>query len=511
MGNTSAENDAWTRREPLVIVGLAAVTGIVYLAWSVLAAGELGFPLDDSWIHQVFARSLAETGEMAYNPGEPTAGSTAPLWTVLLALARLLPVDPRWSAYLYGMFFLAGSAWLMSRIWRRLCPSAAGLVAVAPAVLLLMDWHMAWAALSGMETCLFIFLSLLLVYLTMKSAAPWEVGLVAGLLTVTRPEGVVLATLCWARGNWDLWSEQQRPEDEVASRQGRRPTLARAVRYSLAWGVAFLLPLAPYLAFSWNVSGSLLPNTFYAKVATYGRAGLLGLLSFFGETAVVLVLGPLALLAPGLVVSAALVWRRSRDALLLWGWPLALLALYAWRLPATYHHARYEMPVLPFLILLGWWGIVGFPGRQQLRLLSRVYPWLLAALVAGSWVRGVGIYGGDVRFINVTQVSAARWLRDNTPPTAVVGTHDIGAIGYFSGRRILDTAGLITPEVVPWIHDQPHLLEYLRQQRVGYVAQFTVWYPQISAALKDREVYRVHDAAVAAAGGDDFVIYQTGW
>ncbi|HXD99632.1 MAG TPA: hypothetical protein VN646_23970, partial [Candidatus Acidoferrum sp.] len=49
-----------------------------------LVAGTSGFPLDDSWIHLHFARNLAEGAGFAYNPGRPVAGSTAPLWTLLL-------------------------------------------------------------------------------------------------------------------------------------------------------------------------------------------------------------------------------------------------------------------------------------------------------------------------------------------------------------------------------------------------------------------------------------------
>src|ERR1051325_11139025 len=53
-------------------------------------AGASGFPLDDSWIHLQFARNLAEGAGFSYNPGVPVAGSTAPLWTLLLAAGAVV-------------------------------------------------------------------------------------------------------------------------------------------------------------------------------------------------------------------------------------------------------------------------------------------------------------------------------------------------------------------------------------------------------------------------------------
>ena len=39
------------------------------------------------------------------------------------------------------------------------------------------------------------------------------------------------------------------------------------------------------------------------------------------------------------------------------------------------------------------------------------------------------------------------WLRDHTPPDANVGTLEVGMIGYYSQRRMIDFAGLIQPQV----------------------------------------------------------------
>jgi hypothetical protein len=40
-----------------------------------------------------------------------------------------------------------------------------------------------------------------------------------------------------------------------------------------------------------------------------------------------------------------------------------------------------------------------------------------------------------------------RWIRDNTAPTISLATIDIGHLGYYSQRRIVDMAGLVQPDV----------------------------------------------------------------
>ena len=45
-------------------------------------------------------------------------------------------------------------------------------------------------------------------------------------------------------------------------------------------------------------------------------------------------------------------------------------------------------------------------------------------------------------------------------------THDIGAVGYFAPRPILDIAGLVSPEVVP-LMQHPDAMWALMQERGG--------------------------------------------
>ena len=66
-----------------------------------------------------------------------------------------------------------------------------------------------------------------------------------------------------------------------------------------------------------------------------------------------------------------------------------------------------------------------------------------------AFVLGLQAYVQDVAIIDQEMVAAAQWIRDNIPPDDLLVVHDIGAVGYFAPRPILDIAGLISPEVVP--------------------------------------------------------------
>ncbi len=93
-GSRSLLDAAW------VTAAWTLALGLFWLRqWQIAGtAGLSSFPLDDPWIHLHFARNLAEGHGFAYNPGVPVAGSTAPLWTLLLAsVFALLGPHPFWA------------------------------------------------------------------------------------------------------------------------------------------------------------------------------------------------------------------------------------------------------------------------------------------------------------------------------------------------------------------------------------------------------------------------------
>jgi hypothetical protein len=82
--------------------------------------------------------------------------------------------------------------------------------------------------------------------------------------------------------------------------------------------------------------------------------------------------------------------------------------------------------------------------------------------------------------INDMQVTIGRWLRDNTPPGAVVAANDVGAIAFHSQRRVIDTVGLTEPTLGRFYLAGGTLEQYLRQEKPQYACLFPSWHDKIA-------------------------------
>jgi hypothetical protein len=431
---------------------------------------HIGFPLDDAWIHQTYARNLATLGEWAFIPGQPSGGSTSPLWTVLLAGGYLLKINPlHWTMLLSGLLITTlgtlvemGLGWIVEG-YRGRFPWA-GLVVV-------FEWHFVWASLSGMETLLHGVVVLLVALLLVGRSQRWLlIGLLAGLSTWIRPDGmtllgpILLTAVCTEKG---------------LSR--------KAGAFGLVL-LGFVLLLVPYLFFNLTQGGKFLPTTFYAKQAEYASWQARPLAGRVGELALQFLSGSAIILLPGVLLQ---VRRAVKQAA--WGqismliWVLGYIGIYLFRLPA-YQHGRYLIPAMPVYFLLGLAGFMAFMrsswrSKQHLPLLKLGWGTVLALVCAGFWIMGLRSYQADVEFIESEMVATARWVAENIPEDALIAAHDIGALGYFDHHQLVDLAGLITPQVISFFRDEAQLSSYLDQQGVDYLIVFPDWYPALSGGL----------------------------
>jgi len=484
-----------TRRRWLGLVliwALCAASLCGFLGISLQTFG-LGLPLDDAWIHQTYARNLVERGEWAFLPGEPSSGSTAPLWTGLLALARWVGLGPVSSTILFGLIALALTAivcerWLRARVNDLQAPT------LWVAALVALEWHLVWAGLSGMETLALALLSVGVLWASEEGRLPsLALGVLIGLGVWLRPDALLLL----------LPAGIQIAADRRRSRGERLRRLAWAMI-----GVGLLL--GPYLAFNRTLSGEWWPSTFYAKQAEYAslRAIPLGIRVLEQYRAPLAGAGAVLLVGVAICAVHALRSRRvERLAPLLWVG--AFLGAYALRLPVVYQHGRYAMPVLPALIVLGSEGMMRWcrprAAGMGRRLLSRAWAVCLPVVTLAFWFLGARAYSRDVAIIETEMVTAARWVRDNTPPGSLIAAHDIGALGYYGDRELVDLAGLVSPEVIPILRDEDALAAYLEERGADYLVTFPGWYPALTRGLTP--IYSTGGAYSRAAGGENMAIY----
>ncbi len=485
-----------TRREARRYLILLLLTGLVlggYLATSKAVYG-FGFPLDDAWIHQTYARNLVAEGEWAFLPGQPSAGSTAPLWTLVLSLGYRLGIDPKAWSYLLGGLLLMATAWVCG-LWfvqrmekpRRWILWAASLV--------ILEWHLAWAAVSGMEILALAFIAAYVLYrLECTQFRAVFLGAVIGLGVWIRPDALSLLLPV----GWTILFRD-------------RATFKRLIVDIGCVCLGLVITIIPYGMFNFWLSGTWWPSTFYAKSAEYAVLRESSLIQRLITQLSVPFVGAAVILLPGIVISVIQSCRTKKwtqFASLLWA--VGFLAAYAWRLPVTYQHGRYAMPVIPILLVVGSSGLIVVmdyePKQTFRRLLAKSWPISTWAAALAFLVLGAQAYGRDVAIIETEMVQCAQWIAVNTESNAIVASHDIGALGYYSRRPLLDLAGLISPEVIPFIRDEDALAQYLTKNNAAYLMTFPQWYPSLVQQAK--RVYLTASEFSPRSGGENMAVYK---
>jgi len=355
-----------------------------------------------------------------------------------------------------------------------------------------------------METSLFLFLVALAFHARCSGRAVLT-GAALGLALWVRPDALMLVAVFavdagLARVTPVAAASPEAPSSrERAAGQASAAAAARAADAAPggvangAWRAAlvFLALAVAYGAFNLAVGGRLLPDTFAAKTAFYAGRSRWGFLT--GDVAECFGTGAWLLLAPfalgALAREVRSLARRAPGVLRLEaGWVVALPLAYLVLLPYAHRFMRYLVPALPALAVLGLAGVqaawrsralrswIGSPAARRAALAGVAV--LAAALHARAAADSDGFYLYACRYHAERNERAGRWLAANTPADAVVATHDVGAIAYESRRRIVDTVGLVSPEVIPWVGRagyERRLEDLFARRGVTFVAAFDEW------------------------------------
>ena len=447
----------WAWAALCTVVGMGA---LLYLSISLsVSADPLLMPLDDTYIHFQYARQMAAGQPFAYHPGAPaTSGGTSLLYPAVLALGYRLGFTG-WSlaywALALGALAFAGAAWLVYRIGANnpLVGEAAadGGIAFALALAFALTGPFLWAALSGMETALFLLLVLLAFYTVQQGRFAAAIAALA-LLPLIRPEGLFLAAL----GSFAL--AVRFPWPRTNGERVRRlallavPVLAGAIQPVINLAATGSVSSSGMTAKSHLANGSVpLVERVFSVLETFGRMWLELLTGISRDWGLFTspVLPGVAL--GGMLVGVWLAIRQQRVTLpaLALAWILALTAGVATLDTAFWQFKRYQVPVMGLFFPVAAWTCAALADRLAERGLPGWSGWILPLLIllpaAWTTLTFARNYAENVRVVRDQQVPMARWAAQNLPEGARVGVHDVGLMGYFSGHALYDVVGLTTP------------------------------------------------------------------
>lgn len=516
---------------------LAASSILAWLAIRNIFADAQGpaVPLDDSYIHFVYAKRFAEFSPFVFSPGDgPTSGATSFLWPILLAPFWLLGLRDDsiiWAAWLLGTLLHAATALETKRLAEKLAGPIAG---IGASVMCLLFGAFAWFAWSGMET-MGLAWAMTRACRTLADLAETEpeersrslvmkAAFAAALCPLFRPEGgfnalvsiVGIALLTW---------------------RGPAPTFlarARGLASPLALPLA-AIAVSPLL--NLLITGSARSTTTMVKWGPGnpyyidGRLTdfLLGNVGMFFKD--LLSAGPFTteflpdythwVFAAGLVAFVTLSVRTGKTRIAI----IFALFLVSSLIPCSFitilwNRVRYIWPYAP-----SWFVLVACLGHELAYLAKRVWK------TDTAWVAGVvtGVFAGALatkmtwslndlanssRAIKEQQVKLGRWAKDNLPSDARIGLNDTGAIAYFSERRTFDVVGLTTQgEALYWVHGAGSRFEHYEKLGAANLPTHFIVYPEwfgIPSVLGP-QLFAATVQNQSILGGATKVAYEADW
>ncbi len=406
--------------KPFIVVSLILAVAAV---WHLRAA-----VVDDAFVYLQVARQIAEHGVWAFNPPQAMNPCTGPLYVVLILGVLMMGASGE-TALLVG--FGAG-LWVVMLLSERLVRHQPLWMRCAALLLPLTIGALLQSV--GLESVWFLAVLLGVALLT-HSHREGALGLSLAAAALLRPEGVLLAPIVF----------------------GFRS--AAGLRTAWRGGAVFVALLLLWGLFSWSQFGEVVPHTVRVKhlqgmMGWWVQQG--GYLSYFVS------LSGFPLLTFGLAglgIARMRTWRVRRDRGVSVVLLFALLQVLAFALlKAPFGYFWYNIPGYFAL------GIAGLFGLEWIRrrFLDQVLFGAAARVVAAALLVGVVVVASADPVWRLPRTfrlgaeyrAVGEWIAQQTPRGATVAVAEIGYLGFYAARQIIDMHGLLHPESLGHLNDR---------------------------------------------------------
>jgi len=403
---------------------------------------------DDPFITYRYTSNLLRGIGFVYNPGERVLSTTTPFLALLLAALSPLSGNLPRVANLIGAVSIAAGGLLVFDIARSLKSPIVGWVGLLlyPSFSLLLNSI-------GSETPLYITFALASFAFYYRRNFILT-AVFCALTVIIRPDGFLVPMVIGL--------------DYLGRTQDIRRWSDLPAKSRLAI-LLFVVLTVPWFLFAWAYFGSPIPATLAAKqhqgMMDISRGFPLGLLWTFKQHLSswhywlqigLAFVGSLHLFFAVLSTKKASSLCCARTWALFLAWPLSYFLAYS--LLGLTSYFWYYAPLIPGLIVLIGLGISAIHtftrrGSQSEKIASLITAAIIIVLALPQGINMVEA-AGDPNPRSMIYRKAGLWLNKNTPLDAKVGTLEVGIIGYYSERPMVDFAGLIQPDVAKYLnHD----------------------------------------------------------
>lgn len=380
---------------------------------------------DDTFIYLKYSQNIANGNNFSFNKGEPSFGVTGPLWVFLNVIPFIIGVNAFWFAKLLDLSFIICSFLIFYKLtywfWGK---ENTHFRFLALSIFIVNPWIIR-ASFTGMETSLAIFLVLSIFY-SYYSGKFNVLFFLIGLSILVRPETFLLFFIFIGL---ILFNSQK----------------AGNLRFSLIIKYVSLtvVTTVPFWIFAYFNFDTIVANTSLGKALFSANIKII-----FLNAEEIFKLFLLAAPFETVFAFAALVLlffkKQYINFLPIIFWICSFLLLFV--LTTAAMMSRYVLILYPFVVLL----CVKLIENIKLK---RVY--LIPAFIIFFTVySGIIFYrfvkpycDGYTAGVNNCLIPLGKWLNNNTSADSRVLLVDVGAIGFYSDRYIIDAAALINRDL----------------------------------------------------------------
>lgn len=375
---------------------------------------------DDTYIYLQYAKNISNGSGFSFNPSEPSYGVTSPFWVLLLSAGFLTCINGLWFAKILDLLSAIAAVIIFYKLTKFFFEENLLIRTISTAVFILNVWFIRWA-FTGMETSFAVMLVIWVFYLFYKNKFALMFFL-CGILYLVRPETFVLTVILFLIIIYNQYAE-------------KKVGFIAILKYI----VLVLITVLPFLIYAKINFGTILPNTASGKsTLTFSSSVFFSQVKEIAKTLAGSSIIEICLSALFIFKAAKYKQFYNTFPLVIWIFSLCLLYIFT----DADIISRYLLIISPFFIIIGFKAIELINKKQNfIAVLILIFSIFFSQIIFHNFVKP-STYD-FTEGMNNCLIPIGEWLNKNTPAESRILVNDVGAIGYYSNRYIIDAAALI--------------------------------------------------------------------